>query len=150
MGFVCFISFTFVGVKSVDKAGKEIHWDLEEKINMSVFPGLQGGPHNNNIAGITVAMKMVGTKEFREYQRQVVANARTLCDGLISRGYKVSSGGTDNHMLLLDLSTKRLSGAKGERILEEIAISCNKNTGNHTVDFSHILDRIILVSILTA
>ncbi len=60
---------------------------------------------------------------------QVVANARALCEGLQSRGYKISSGGTDNHMLLLDLSPKKLSGAKGERILEEISISCNKNTG---------------------
>ena len=63
---------------------------------------------------------------------KVIANAQTLCDGLISRGYKVSTGGTDNHMLLLDLSNKKLSGAKGERILEEIAISCNKNTGKRT------------------
>ncbi len=96
---------------------------------MAVFPGLQGGPHNNNIAGIAVAMKMAATEEFKVYQRQVVANARALCQGLIAKGYKISSGGSDNHMLLLDLSPKKLSGSKGERILEEISISCNKNTG---------------------
>ncbi len=109
-------------------------------INMSVLPGLQSGPHNN--AGISMAMNMVGTEEFREYQRQVATNAMTLCNSVMSRGYKVSSEDTDNNMLLLDLFIKRLSRAKEERILEEIAKSCKKNTGNY------ILDRIILVSIV--
>ena len=59
-------------MRCVDKTGKEILWDLEDKINLSVFPGLQGGPHNNNIAGIAVAMKMVASEEFRQYQKQVI------------------------------------------------------------------------------
>lgn len=117
------------GVQSVDKTGKEIPFDYEDKINMAVFPGLQGGPHNHAIAGIAVAMKHAQSQEFKEYQTQVVANARALAEGLGAHGYKVVTGGTDNHIVLVDLSTKKLSGAKGEKILEEVSISCNKNTG---------------------
>ncbi len=131
------------GVRSVDKSGKETMYNLEEKINLSVFPGLQGGPHNHAIAGIAVAMQQARTEEFCTYQRQVVTNAQVLCEELQARGYKVVTGGTDNHIVLVDLSTKKLSGAKGEKILEEVSISCNKNTGKTEVHFQYIKSFIV-------
>lgn len=120
-------------MRSVDRTGKEILYEMEDKINEAVFPGLQGGPHNHAIAGIAVAMKHATTEEFRTYQRQVVKNAQALSRGLVDLGYKVVTGGTDNHIVHLDLSTKKLSGSKGERILEEVSISCNKNTGEEEI-----------------
>jgi len=118
------------GLKEVDRNGKEIMYDLENKINMSVFPGLQGGPHNHAIAGIAVAMKHATSTEFKQYQRQVVLNAQALAAGLADLGYKIVTGGTDNHIVHVDLrsSPGKLSGAKGELILEAVNISCNKNT----------------------
>lgn len=104
--------------------------DVETKINMAVFPGLQGGPHNHAIAGIAVAMKQAAAPEFKDYQRQVVANAKAVAAGLSSLGYTIITGGTDCHIIHLDLkkSPGGLSGGKGEFILEEVGISCNKNT----------------------
>lgn len=116
------------GVQSVDKTGKEIMYDLEEKINLAVFPGLQGGPHNHAIGGIAVTMKHATSEEFKTYQYQVVRNAQALSSGLQQHGYKIVTGGTDNHLILLDLTDKKLSGSKAEKILEEVSISCNKNT----------------------
>ena len=104
-------------------------YDFEEKINGAVFPGLQGGPHNMAIAGIAVAMKHAQTDEFVDYQTNVISNAQALASELTNLGYKVVTGGTDNHIVLLDLSTVKLSGAKAERILELVDISVNKNTG---------------------
>jgi len=105
-------------------------YDFEDKINMAVFPGLQGGPHNHAIAGIAVAMKHAQTQEFKNYQKQVVENAQTLASGLANLGYKIVTGGTDNHLVHVDLKSSpcKLSGAKGELILELVNISCNKNT----------------------
>jgi len=104
--------------------------DVETKINMAVFPGLQGGPHNHAIAGIATAMKQAATPEFRQYQQQVVANAQAVASGLMNLGYKIVTGGTDCHIIHLDLkkSPGGLSGGKGEFILELVEISCNKNT----------------------
>ncbi len=104
-------------------------YDYEDAINNAVFPGLQGGPHNTAVGGIAVAMKQAQTPEFKKYQETIVANARALAKGLGDLGYKIVTGGTDNHMLLVDLSPKKLSGAKADRILEEVGISVNKNTG---------------------
>lgn len=73
-------------------------------------------------------MKQVQSPEFVEYQKQVVKNAKRLADGLQERGYKISTGGTEVHMLLVDLRNVKLSGAKAEKILEDISIACNKNT----------------------
>lgn len=103
-------------------------YDLESKINQAVFPCLQGGPHNNAIAGIATTMKQVKTAEFLAYQKQVIANAKQLCQGLQNLGYKISLGGTDVHMLLMDLRPIKMTGSKAEKILEEISIACNKNT----------------------
>jgi len=124
------IIFYRKGVRSVDRTGAKVMYDIENKINLAVFPGLQGGPHNHAIAGIAVAMKHAKTTEFLQYQKQVIANAKRLAAGLIERGYNVVTGGTDCHIVHLDLkrSPGGLSGAKGELILEVINISCNKNT----------------------
>lgn len=119
------IIFFRKGIRDVKTGAK---YDLEDKINLAVFPGLQGGPHNHAVAGIAVAMKHAQTQEFIDYQKQVIKNAQTLCEEFLALGYKVSTNGTDNHLLLLDLSSVKLSGAKGETILEEISISVNKNT----------------------
>lgn len=87
-----------------------------------------GGPHNNSIAAIATAMKQATTPEFKLYAKQIVANAKRLSDALQSKGYKVVTGGTEVHMLLVDLRSVGLTGAKGEYVLEEISIACNKNT----------------------
>ncbi|PSN30514.1 Serine hydroxymethyltransferase [Blattella germanica] len=111
-------------VRSVSKNGEKIMYDLESKINQAVFPGLQGGPHNNTIAGIATAMLQAKSSEFKKYQQQVLANARRLCDGLQKKGYKVVTGGTDVHLILLDLRPVGITGARAEKILEDISIAC--------------------------
>lgn len=117
------------GVRSVNaKTGKETLYDLENQINAAVFPGLQGGPHNNTIAGVATAMKQAMTPEFRQYQQQIVANAKKLAESLAKRGYKIVTGGTDVHIVWVDLRPKKISGSLASRILEEVSIACNKNT----------------------
>ncbi|XP_066139745.1 serine hydroxymethyltransferase isoform X1 [Euwallacea fornicatus] len=108
--------------------GDKVPYDFEGKINQAVFPGLQGGPHENAIAAIATTFKQAATPEFVEYAKQIIKNAQRLSDGLQSKGYKVVTGGTDVHVLLLDLRSSGISGAKAEYILEEISIACNKNT----------------------
>lgn len=116
------------GERSKNAKGECTMYDLESKINQAVFPGLQGGPHNNTIAAIATTMKQAKTPEFAEYQKQVVANAKQLSKGLQDKGYKVVTGGTDVHMLLMDLRNVKITGAKAEFVLEEVSIACNKNT----------------------
>ncbi|KAL1835836.1 hypothetical protein VTJ49DRAFT_6017 [Mycothermus thermophilus] len=117
------------GVRSVDpKTGKETLYDLEDKINFSVFPGHQGGPHNHTITALAVALKQAATPEFKEYQKKVVANAKALENKFKELGYKLVSDGTDSHMVLLDLRPLSLDGARVEAILEQINIACNKNS----------------------
>lgn len=122
------IIFYRKGVKSVDKNGVKTNFDYEEKINFTVFPGLQGGPHENAIAGIATAMKQAASPEFKKYQEQVAKNAKVLGETLVSKGYTIVTGGTDNHLISLDLRPFGLNGARAERILEEVSIACNKNT----------------------
>ncbi|GLG95284.1 Serine hydroxymethyltransferase [Gryllus bimaculatus] len=116
------------GVRSVNKNGEKIMYDLEAKINQAVFPGLQGGPHNNTIAGIATAFKQARTPEFKAYQKQVLLNASRLSSGLQNLGYKLATGGTDVHLVLVDLRPAGITGARAEFILESISIACNKNT----------------------
>uniref|UniRef100_A0A336L6X1 Serine hydroxymethyltransferase n=1 Tax=Culicoides sonorensis TaxID=179676 RepID=A0A336L6X1_CULSO len=116
------------GVRSVNAKGEKTMYDLESRINQAVFPALQGGPHNNTIGGIATAMLQAQTPEFKDYQQQVVKNAQQLCNGLISRGYKIATGGTDVHLVLVDLRPNGITGARAEYILEECSIACNKNT----------------------
>lgn len=116
------------GVKTMDKAGKEVLYDYEKKINEAVFPGLQGGPHNNAIAAIGVALKDCMTDDFKTYGQQVVKNSIALCDELKNRGYTIVTGGTDTHLFCVDLRSVGLTGSKAERVLEEVSIAVNKNT----------------------
>jgi glycine hydroxymethyltransferase len=103
-------------------------YDLQSKIDAAVFPGLQGGPHENTIAAMCVAMAQAKTTEFVEYQRQVLANAQAMCRRLQHHGYAISTGGTDNHLCLVDMRPQGLDGARVETVLELISIACNKNT----------------------
>lgn len=116
------------GVRSVDKKGKEIMYDLEDKVNFSVFPSLQGGPHNHSIAGVAVALKQAQSPMFREYINQVLKNAKAMATALLDKGYTLVSGGTDNHLVLVDLRPKGIDGARAERVLELVSITANKNT----------------------
>jgi glycine hydroxymethyltransferase len=114
------------GVRKVEK-GKEIMYDLEGPINFSVFPGHQGGPHNHTITALAVALKQTFSPEYVHYQEQVVANAKVLEEEFKRMGYNLVSGGTDCHMVLLDLRPQALDGARLEAILEAVNIACNKN-----------------------
>lgn len=116
------------GVRSVKANGDKVLYDLESKINQAVFPGLQGGPHNHAIAGIATCMMQAQTPEFKDYQVQIIKNARALCEGLLQKGYSISTGGTDVHLVLVDLRPAGITGARAEYVLEEISIACNKNT----------------------
>ena len=104
--------------------------EAEEKFNFNkaVFPGTQGGPLEHVIAGKAVCFKEALKPQFREYQEQIVKNAQALCKGLTERGVKIVSGGTDNHLMLLDLSSEEVTGKELEKRLDEAHITCNKNT----------------------
>jgi glycine hydroxymethyltransferase len=102
--------------------------DLAEKIDKAVFPGLQGGPHNHTTAAIGVALKEAATPAFREYAHQVVRNAQAMAAELIDRGFNLVSGGTDNHLILIDLTNKKVIGKKAARALDRAGIVCNYNT----------------------
>ncbi|XP_017881116.1 serine hydroxymethyltransferase, cytosolic isoform X2 [Ceratina calcarata] len=116
------------GVRSIGKDGQKIMYDIETRINEAVFPSLQGGPHNNAVAGIATAMKQTKSPEFIQYQKQVIANAKRLCSKMQELGYKISAGGTDVHMILVNVRVAGHTGARAEKILESISIACNKNT----------------------
>ncbi|KAK4002737.1 hypothetical protein OUZ56_004542 [Daphnia magna] len=116
------------GVKAKDKTGKDILYDLEQKINQAVFPSLQGGPHNHAIGGVAVALRQANTPEFREYQQQVLRNAKAMAKALMAKGYTLVSGGTDTHLVLVDLRPKGLDGARAEQVCNRTSISLNKNT----------------------
>ncbi|KAI3403091.2 SHM2 [Candida oxycetoniae] len=117
------------GVRSVNpKTGQEILYDLENPINFSVFPGHQGGPHNHTIAALATALKQANSKEFREYQEQVLKNAKALEEAFTNKGYKLVSDGTDSHMVLVSLKDKQIDGARVETVCEKINIALNKNS----------------------
>ncbi len=97
-------------------------------VDKAVFPGLQGGPLMHIIAAKAISFKEAMTPEFTEYQKQVIKNAAALADGLTKRGIKLVSGGTDNHLMMLDLREEDVSGKKLERLLDEVHITANKNT----------------------
>ena len=96
--------------------------------NKAVFPGIQGGPLMHVIAAKAVCFKEALSPEFKEYGKNIVANAKALCDGLLSRGLSIVSGGTDNHLMLLDLRPQNLTGKEIEKLLDEAHITANKNT----------------------
>ncbi len=97
-------------------------------IDKTIFPGTQGGPLEHVIAGKAVCFKEALEPGFKTYIDQVVLNCRVLADELIKRGFKLVSGGTDNHLMLLDLTVKNLTGKEAEHLLEEVNITCNKNS----------------------
>ena len=104
--------------------------EMNEKFNFNkaVFPGIQGGPLMHVIAAKAVCFKEALQPEFKEYQAQVVKNAKALCEGLKKRGIRIVSGDTDNHLMLVDLTEKNVSGKELEKRLDDAHITCNKNT----------------------
>jgi len=101
--------------------------DIKEKIDMAVFPGLQGGPHNHQIAGIATQMKEVATPEFKNYSKDVVLNCKALAAELMGKGHKLATDGTDNHLILWDVRPHGLTGSKIEKVCEAASISLNRN-----------------------
>lgn len=104
---------------------KEAH---AKKIDKAVFPGLQGGPHNGTTAGIAIAAKLAATDDFKRYAQNVVANAKALADGLLSEDIRLVSGGTDNHLVLCDLSSRNIAGNAAAKALNQAGIVCNSNS----------------------
>ncbi|KAH7520401.1 hypothetical protein FEM48_Zijuj08G0140000 [Ziziphus jujuba var. spinosa] len=116
------------GVKEINKQGKEVLYDYEDKINQAVFPGLQGGPHNHTITGLAVALKQATTPEYKAYQEQVLSNSSKFAQSLVEKGYELVSGGTENHLVLVNLKNKGIDGSRVEKVLEAVHIAANKNT----------------------
>jgi glycine hydroxymethyltransferase len=102
--------------------------ELEEKINKSVFPGLQGGPHMHTIAGIAYAFGRALKKDFYNYQKQIIKNSKKLAEELIKRGFQLYTGGTDNHLMMIDLKPLNLDGKTAEALLEKANIIANRNS----------------------
>ena len=103
--------------------------NMGKKINSSVFPGLQGGPHNHTIAAVSTALHEASTQEFKEYQMQILKNSKALANELIINGFNLVTGGTDNHMILVDvMKSHNVNGEYVEKILEKCSITVNKNT----------------------
>jgi len=96
--------------------------------NKAIFPGTQGGPLMHVIAAKAICFKEALTDEFKDYQKQVLKNATALCEGLMKRGINVVSNGTDNHLMLVDLTAYDISGKDLEKRLDAVHITCNKNT----------------------
>ncbi len=97
-------------------------------LDRAVFPGLQGGPHNHTTAAIAVALKEAATPEFRSYAHQIVKNAKALATALEQRGFRLISGGTDNHLILIDVTPRGITGKPAAKALHEAGIECNYNT----------------------
>ena len=101
--------------------------EIAKKIDKAIFPGIQGGPLMHIIAAKAVAFKEALLPEFKEYQKQVVKNAKAMADALVTGGLRIVSGGTDNHLMLVDLRAKGVTGKQAEESLEKAGITCNKN-----------------------
>ena len=101
--------------------------EIAKKINSSIFPGMQGGPLMHVIAGKAVCFKEALSEEFRLYSQQVIKNAKVLGEILLSRGFKLVTGGTDTHLLLVDLTPKGINGKELTETLEKVNITANKN-----------------------
>lgn len=102
--------------------------ELAESVDKAIFPGTQGGPLMHIIAAKAVAFKEALQREFVDYQEKVVENATVLAKELIKRGYRLTTGGTDNHLVLIDLRNKHLTGSRAEQLLDEVGITVNKNS----------------------
>ena len=99
----------------------------EHKLNKAIFPGIQGGPLMHVIAAKAVCLKEALSPEFKQYARDIVANAQALAEGLLAEGFRLVSGGTDNHLMLVDLQSKGITGKEAEKLLDSVNITCNKN-----------------------
>ncbi len=102
--------------------------EYAKKLNSAIFPGTQGGPLMHVIAAKAVALKEALSDDFKDYQKQILVNAQALANGLMKRGITIVSGGTDNHLMLVDLQNLGLTGKQAEKMLDEVHITCNKNT----------------------
>ncbi|MEM7231229.1 MAG: serine hydroxymethyltransferase, partial [Planctomycetota bacterium] len=102
--------------------------EYARKLDRAIFPGLQGGPHNHTTAAIAVALKEADTDEFRAYAHQIVANSKALATGLLERGFDLISGGSDNHLILIDVTNRDIVGKPAARALHKAGIECNYNT----------------------
>ena len=102
--------------------------EYAKKINKAIFPGIQGGPLMHVIAAKAVAFGEALKPEFREYAENIVKNAKAFAEGLKAEGFRLVSGGTDNHLILVDVRNKNLTGKEAEKLLDNIGITCNKNT----------------------
>jgi len=96
-------------------------------IDKAVFPGLQGGPHDNITAAKAIALEATETQEFRDYAAQIVKNSQALSDLLVEHGFEIVTGGTDNHLMLVDLTNKKITGTEADKALEQVGIIINKN-----------------------
>lgn len=110
------------------KAVPRTHENLPSLIDRALIPGLQGGPHNHQTAAIAVALGEALQPEFKIYAKQVIANAQKLAEALMSKGFELVTGGTDSHLLLIDLTNKNISGKEAELALGKAGITVNKNT----------------------
>jgi len=102
--------------------------EMAKAIDKAVFPGLQGGPHNHTTAGIAVALREAATDTFKAYAHQIVKNARALAEGLAGYGFKLVSGGTDNHLILMDVTPRGMTGKAYAKALDRAGLECNYNT----------------------
>jgi glycine hydroxymethyltransferase len=102
--------------------------NMLKKIDKAIFPGIQGGPLMHVIASKAVSFGEALKPEFKEYQKQVISNAKALADALKENGFRLVTDGTDNHLVLIDVRTKGLTGKKAESLLEEVRVTTNKNT----------------------
>jgi glycine hydroxymethyltransferase len=101
--------------------------ELAAKIDKAIFPGIQGGPLMHVIAAKAVAFKEASSEDFKVYQKQIIQNSATLAEGLLKSGFSLVSGGTDNHLLLVDLRPQNMTGKEAEKILDEVGVTVNKN-----------------------
>ncbi len=102
--------------------------ELSKLVNKTIFPGIQGGPLMHVIAAKAVAFKEALSDEFKEYQKNILENAQALCNGLKEEGFRIVSNGTDNHLMLVDVTSKGVTGKEAETMLDDAHITCNKNT----------------------
>jgi len=116
------------GMIMVTDEGLKKDPDLPKKIDKAIFPGLQGGPHEHQIGAIAVCLKEAATPAFKRYAKQIVANSKTLAAELLKYGFNLVTGGTDNHLLLIDLRNKGISGQQAETLLDKAGITVNKNS----------------------
>lgn len=116
------------GMVMVTEEGIKKDINLPQKISKAVFPGLQGGPHENEIAALAVSLKEALSPGFKKYARQIVKNCKTLSKELLKHGFNLITGGSDNHLILIDLRNKGISGKEAQERLERAGIIVNKNT----------------------